>query len=309
MGRASSRKNGVKGLPLLFGAEELPELIVAPEKDFRSLRHPLWTENKAKLIQEYIRLFTYITKHGTYIDGFAAPQRRDRLDFCSANLVLNTEPKRVRDFWLGDIAKDGLAILEDIASTHRARNRRVTVLSGDFNETVDQIIQSGQITEKTATFALLDQRTFECAWSTVQKLAGHKTDRKIEIFYFLATGWLDRSIKAVKTVQTGAKLLRWWGRDDWKSLQGVDGILRAKSLADRFKSELGYASAYPYAIHDSNRGGRTMYHMIHATDHQEAPPLMQRAYRKVSGRSVGNEAEQIDLDTLWKELEAGAAAT
>lgn len=258
MGRASTRKNSVKGLPLLFGAEEIPEVVVRPEKDFRSLKYPLWTENKAKLIQEYIRLFTYITKHGTYIDGFAAPQRRDRLDCCSANLVLQTEPKRVRDFWLGDIAEDGLAILEEIAQTHRAKNRRITILNGDFNETVDQIINSGKITEKTATFALLDQRTFECAWSTVQKLAAHKTSRKIEIFYFLATGWLDRSIKAVKTDETAAKLLRWWGRDDWRTLQGVDGILRANGLAARFRDELGYAYAYPYAIHNSNRGGRTM---------------------------------------------------
>lgn len=48
--------------------------------------------------------------------------------------------------------------------------------------------------------------------------------------------------------------------------------------------------------------------MIHATDHEAAPPLMQRAYRKVSGRRVGNEAEQIDLEKIWKELEAGDAA-
>jgi hypothetical protein len=45
-----------------------------------------------------------------------------------------------------------------------------------------------------------------------------------------------------------------------------------------------------------------MYHMIHATDHEEAPPLMIRAYRKISGRSeLEDGGEQIDLDTLWQE--------
>jgi hypothetical protein len=31
----------------------------------------IWTENKASLIEHYIQLFVYVTKHGTYIDGFA----------------------------------------------------------------------------------------------------------------------------------------------------------------------------------------------------------------------------------------------
>jgi hypothetical protein len=66
MGRAPRRKNGLDpNLPLLFTAEEIPPREKPEEKDFRSLAHPLWTENKAKLIQEYIRLFTFVTKHGT----------------------------------------------------------------------------------------------------------------------------------------------------------------------------------------------------------------------------------------------------
>ena len=90
----------MKELPSLFETGELPEFPVAAQRNFRSLEHPLWTENKARLIKSYIRLFTYITKHGAYIDGFAAPQRRDRIDLCSAKMVLEAEPKRIRDFWL-----------------------------------------------------------------------------------------------------------------------------------------------------------------------------------------------------------------
>jgi hypothetical protein len=40
-----------------------------------------------------------------------------------------------------------------------------------------------------------------------------------------------------------------------------------------------------------------MYHMIHATDHPEAFPLMVRAYRKVSGRpELEDNASQLDLE-------------
>ncbi len=45
-----------------------------------------------------------------------------------------------------------------------------------------------------------------------------------------------------------------------------------------------------------------MYHMIHATDHPEATPLMIRAYRKVSGRhDIDPREQQIDLETFWRE--------
>ena len=76
-------------------------------------------------------------------------------------------------------------------------------------------------------------------------------------------------------------------------------------VAKRFEDELGYGRANVYPIHNERRGGRVMYHMIHATDHPEAFPLMVRAYRKVSGRSdIVPEVAQADFDELWKKIEA-----
>jgi three-Cys-motif partner protein len=307
MGRAATGEDGVNSCPLLFDHHEIPVVPVgAPERNFQSLRHPLWTENKARLIRLYLKLFTMVTKHGTYIDGFAAPQERDRADMWSAKLVLENEPKWMRDIWLCDIDPSGVARLSNLAEQQRTKERRITVLHGDFNETVDQVLASERIKETTATFALLDQRTFECSWSTVRKLATRKQGRKIELFYFFATGWVDRSIAAVSRAETAAKVEEWWGRPDWRSLLGMDSVRRAKMVAERFKEELGYAYAHPYPIHNSRRGGRTMYHMIHATDHPDAPPLMIRAYRKVSGRPEIDPTElQGDLDQIWGSLVLG----
>jgi len=270
----------------------------------KGLHCPLWTENKAKLIQEYIKLFTFVTKHGTYIDGFAAPQRRNHSAKCSAKLVLENEPQWVRDFWLCDIDPEGIALLEAIKTEHEGKNRRIRVMPGDFNASIASILASGTITEKTATFALLDQRTFECEWSTVQQIAGHKTTTKIEMFYFFATGWIDRSIAAIRKPDALDQAERWWGRPDWRDLRGMNGVERANLLAARFRDELGYRWAFPFAIHDAARGGRTMYHMVHATDHPEASPLMLRAYRKVSGRPDWDRpaSSQADLGDLWNEV-------
>jgi hypothetical protein len=152
------------------------------------------------------------------------------------------------------------------------------VVPGDFNETVYRILDAGTIGEKTATFALLDQRTFECEWRTVVALSKHKRQTKIELFYFFPTGWIDRSLGALRAEDTIAKVERWWGRPDWSELRGVDGTIWAKMVAKRFEDELGYGKANVYPIHSERRGGRVMYHMIHATDHCEASPLMIRAY-------------------------------
>jgi three-Cys-motif partner protein len=270
----------------------------------KGLHCPLWTENKARLIQEYIKLFTFVTKHGTYIDGFAAPQRRNHSAKCSAKLVLENQPQWVRDFWLCDIDPEGIALLQAIKTEHEGKNRRIRIMPGDFNTSIEAILSSGTITEKTATFALLDQRTFECEWSTVQRIAAHKTTTKIEMFYFFATGWIDRSIAAIRKPDALEQAERWWGRPDWRDLRGMNGVERANLLAARFRDELGYRWAFPFAIHDSARGGRTMYHMVHATDHPEASPLMLRAYRKVSGRPDWDRPalSQTDLNELWNEV-------
>jgi three-Cys-motif partner protein len=299
----------VTKLPQLWAEGELPRSPPSlTGKNFKSLRLPLWTQNKARLIQAYLQLFEYITHHGTYIDGFAGPQEEDHPDMWSAKLVLEVLPKWFHDFWLCELSPSGIKALRALQTEHASPVRRVNVLEGDFNEKVSEILQSGQITERTATFALLDQRTFECEWRTVEALSRYKsTGNKIEIFYFLATGWIDRSLGAVRRQKTKEKVDRWWGRSDWQKLLGMEGTERAQLVARRFEKELRFKKAVPYPIHSERRGGRVMYHMIHATDHPEAFSLMVRAYRKVSGRpDIEVKAEQLDLlDRLLEEIQTG----
>jgi three-Cys-motif partner protein len=263
-----------------------------------------WTQNKARLIQEYLRLFEFITKHGTYIDGFAAPQESEHEDMWAAKLVLEIEPKWFREFWLCDIDPSGISRLEALKALHKTPRRKIEVLAGDFNKTVFKILEAGTIGEKSATFALLDQRTFECEWRTVIALSKHKHDTKIELFYFFPTGWIDRSLGALRAERTIAKVERWWGRSDWSGLLGMDGTIRAKLVAKRFEDELGYGKATVYPIHSERRRGRVMYHMVHATDHPEASPLMIRAYRKVSGRTDVDVPTQAHFDEFWRRIES-----
>jgi three-Cys-motif partner protein len=164
--------------------KDLPTIV--PKRKYLRPSVPVWTEHKANFIQHYLKLFIQITKHGTYIDGFAGPQRSNMEGAWSARLVLQINPPLLRHFFLCEQNKRSFKKLQQcVTEIPRPKGRTVDLYSGDFNEKVDHILQSKYITEREATFALLDQRMFECHWRTVEKLAGKKQQMKIEIFYFL----------------------------------------------------------------------------------------------------------------------------
>src|ERR1019366_4404778 len=282
------------GQQFLFDASEFPPLDDLPaEPRVKPFDHPVWTHNKAHFIMRYLRYFVFITKHGTYIDGCAGPQEERMCDTWAARLVLESEPRWMRHFHLCDEKLSQVNLLKQVKDNQPPcqYNRNVEIYHGDFNNKVDEILNGGDITEKEATFCLLDQRTFECRWSTVEKLARFKTaGHKIELFYFLANSWLERALAAQKDLDV---LAAWWGRDDWTELQAMSRDERRDVLVGRFKRELGCQSVKAWPIYGRENGGAVMYYMIHATDHPEGPKLMSRAYRNTV--SPLEPIEQLDL--------------
>ena len=263
------------------------------EPEVSRIRQPVWTENKANLIAKYLYLFVLITKHGTYIDGFAGPQYPNLPDCWAAKLVLESEPRRLRHFHLYDSDPkkiDALRALRDAQPETKGRTIQVNG-PGDFNVLVKELLASGSIGETEATFCLLDQHTFECHWSTVKALADHKPKgRKIELFYFFAVKWLDRALSGVGD----EKLKSWWGRSDFTQFKEMKSNRRVHLFCERFRSELHYASVKPWPIFERSDGeGPIMYYMVHATDHVEAPKLMSRAYRNAV--STQEPAEQLTI--------------
>jgi three-Cys-motif partner protein len=261
---------------------------------------PVWTRHKAQLIAKYIYLFTIITRHGAYIDGFAGPKKKDLKNSWAAELVVETHPRRLREVFLCDLNLKGVSALNDLVNRQTDKNeRQYSVYSGDFNQRVDDILASGLIKEKTATFCLLDQFTLECHWSTLVKLAKHKTDgaRKIELFYFLATGWLHRTLAGHTVNMNRPKL--WWGDDSWRDLVSENGEKIAIRMAERFRDELNYRYVRAYPVFAKQRGaGRVMFHMIHASDHPEAHNLMKRAHRNVVQPAETEEQLEMALSEI-----------
>lgn len=84
-------------------------------------------------------------------------------------------------------------------------------------------------------------------------------------------------------------------------MQGQTGHERAHQFCRRFREELGYKYANAWPI--LGPGKRVMYHMIHATDHPEAPNLMARAYRTATGAVEPEEQFELELEA-WRAMRA-----
>jgi len=258
---------------------DLPKAPPARPK-FHWLQQSIWTNNKALLIKRYLYYFVNVTHHGSYIDGFAGPQKLETN--WAAKLVLESEPRWLRHFFLCELRAGSFAKLRNLCDQQpiigKGKSARtIEPRQGDFNELVYEILKSPYLTEKEATFCLLDQRTFECHWSTVEALARHKkVGNKIELFYFLACAWFARAMSR----KAHAKLELWWGNSGWQALRGLSDIDRAQAICDRMVRELGYKSAQPFPIYRRRGAGRVMYYMIHATDYPIAPALMVKAYNR-----------------------------
>lgn len=285
----------------LFG-ENLP-LQKAPEPPYGSDAYPIWTRNKSQLIQKYLRYFILVTEHGSYIDGFAGPQRIKELDLWSARLVMEFYPRWLRNLVLCEIDSKKIELLKEYRDKQPPRNkekkepkRTIEILAGDFNANVDAALAAAGINERTAAFCLLDQRTFECHWTTVEKVARYKpAGAKIELFYFLPIGWLKRAISGVRDTSI---LDRWWGGPDWAQLKSLDALQTAELFRERIRKEFGYSSVMPWPIYARKGSQKVMYFMVHASDHPEAPKLMQRAYRKAV--DPPEDLDFIDLEELLK---------
>ncbi len=147
--------------------------------------------------------------------------------------MLESKPRWFRHFHLFDKGNKQIKSLNTLRKEVivSAPKLDVQIKQGDSNVLLVELLDSRSISQKEATFCLLDQRTFECKWSTVQALAGYKTSgHKIELFYFLCNSWLDRALAAVKKREI---LTDWWGNEGWEKLRKFTGDQRAEHLSKR----------------------------------------------------------------------------
>lgn len=268
----------------------------------------IWTHRKALLIQEYLRLFTMITYRGTYIDGFAGPQDgQDDSKTWAARKVWESNPgkakRRITRFELFELGTKSHRQIRKMLDGTEADGREIFLQKGNCNEEIPRRLIEAPISG--AAFCLLDQRSDECDWATVETVAKHKADPyKIEIFYFLMGSWYDRYRAGLGSATRRERLKRWCGSKDFPILDKASPERAAELFSRNFKELLNYKHVKPYPIFDNispATNGTCKFYMIHATDHDEAPKFMRRAYKKLASGWDPNKV-QDNMDFLDGDL-------
>lgn len=153
---------------------------------------PWSSREKLEILRCYLRGFLRATTRARerhYVDLFAGPgQNRvtstGEIIDGSPLIGLNAGPLRFsRLFWV-ETRPANVASLRGHQATHP--ERAITVLGGDANQRVDDVLRV--LPKLGPTFAFLDPRGTELHWETVRKLALHKpkTERKIELLMLFA---------------------------------------------------------------------------------------------------------------------------
>ncbi|MBC7981322.1 MAG: three-Cys-motif partner protein TcmP [Armatimonadetes bacterium] len=268
----------------LINLDEIPCKEI--EEKFQMLPGAIWTHRKALLIRTYLQLFVKITRRGTYIDAFAGPQDgREDSGTWAARSVWEGNPgkgyKRIDRFELFEWDRRSAGALRKMIDATKSDGRKRVIREGDCNIKLPDRLRESPV--KGPAFCLLDQRTDECNWDTVKFVSEHKNDpNKVEIFYFLMAGWYDRYLAALGDVGKTDRLKKWWGNADISILEKATPSRASELFVSRFKNELGYKHVMPFPIYDNyvpSEKGNVKFYMIHATDNDDAPGLMRRAYK------------------------------
>lgn len=285
----------------------LDDFISSKPGDGFNLKGNVWTTQKAQLISRYLYSFLAVTRNGIYIDAFAGPQDVESRDHSwSAKQVLSKKSKYLSRACLFEQDPAKIPFLNELHKEYcegwtRLWRRQVVVTEGDCNVEIPAYLNKHRIKPRRPAFALLDQWTHECKWDLVKTLATHKqSGNKIEIFYFLAQGWMNRSVKSATTDEKFEEIENWFGGGDYWAFIDMTSWQRAAFMEKRFTSELGYRFAKAFPMRERGNSGNILFWLIHASDHPRANPLMVAAFNSL-GLSLPLESwEQVDFENYLK---------
>ena len=241
----------------------------------------LWTAEKSALIDEYIHLFLVVTKHGVYVDLFAGPQRVEDTESWSVRRVLERRTvgnPSIRHFAVCDKDPGQAQRLRELGSRHpsfRVYPRR--------RERGNPHNPRGS-RDRDEYGVLLSDRP-----AHLRVPLGHRENgRAAQIggpqnrAVLLPRARLARS--RPEQGEPGEAPGPGGAMETTVSSSAFDRIERANALCRRFRDELKYEHAMPFAIQERGANSRIMYYMIHASDHRRAAELMSQAYRTVRER-------------------------
>lgn len=264
-----------------------------------------WSEAKLQVLSDYLQGFTRAVRGrssgANYLDLFAGSfnnQRRFGTGTFpgSTQIALATEPNFTRLAFCelsGPAAKLRAEILEALPDDQRSR-----VFDGDCNETLPEVLAWLESVRWAPSFAFLDPRGLQVAWSTVERLADWRRDKKtkVEQWILMPEPALARvlGLRGVNGQRSADRLDRLFGSHDWLPIhQGRrTGALTPEEMRAEFvnlyrwrlEEHLGYRTTH--ALQIVNTAGHPVYTLVFATDSSPGDAIMGHLYGSAATSTI-----------------------
>jgi three-Cys-motif partner protein len=220
-----------------------------------------WSEAKLQVLSDYLRGFTRAVRgrstEAICLDLFAGSYENDRRHGSgtfpgSAQIALATEPTFTRLAFF-ELHGPAQRLRSDIEA-NRPDDRRWQVFEGDCNVSLPSALTWLSDVRWAPTFAFLDPRGLQVAWSTVETLANWRRDKKtkVEQWILMPEPALARvlGLQGVQGQRSADRLDRLFGSHDWLPIhQGRrNGTLTPEGMRAEFvnlyrwrlEQQLGY---------------------------------------------------------------------
>ena len=264
-----------------------------------------WSEVKLQILAEYLHGFTTAVRgrspEALCLDLFAGTYDNPRRHSAgtlpgSARVALETEPPftRLAMFELPDPATR----LEGAIRSARPGDQRWRVFPGDCNVTLPEALAWLEPVRWAPTFAFLDPRGLQVAWTTLEMLARWRVDQKtkVEQWMLLPEPAMARvlGLRGARGRRSAARLDRLYGTHDWiaihqlrRSGEITPDEMRAEFvnlLRWRLENELGYETTH--ALQIVNTAGHPVYTLLFATDSTPGDRIMAHVYGSAATRTI-----------------------
>lgn len=264
-----------------------------------------WSEVKLQILDEYLRAFTTAVRgqssEAIYLDLFAGSYENRRRHGPgafpgSAQIALKTDPQftRLAFFELPEPA----AALDAAINAARLGDRRWRVFPGDCNVMLPAALEWLDSVRWAPTFAFLDPKGLQVAWTTVEALARWRADKKtkVEQWILLPEPALARvlGLRGARGRRSANRLDRLYGTTDWVAIHQLRrrGAITPEEMRAEFvnllrwrlERELNYRSTH--ALQIVNTTDTPVYTLVFATDSTPGDRIMAHVYGSAATRTI-----------------------
>lgn len=264
-----------------------------------------WSEAKLQLLADYLGGFTRAVRgrssEAICLDLFAGSYQNDKRHGTgtfpgSTQIALGTQPEFTRLAFF-ELPGPAGRLRSDIES-HRPGDTRWRVFEGDCNLVLPEALSWLDDVRWAPTFAFLDPRGLQVAWSTVETLADWRRAKKtkVEQWILMPEPALARvlGLRGVKGRRSAERLDRLFGSREWLPIhQGRrSGVLSPEGMRAEFvnlyrwrlEQSLGYRSTH--ALQIVNTAGHPVYTLVFATDSSPGDAIMSHLYGSATTTTI-----------------------